>query len=45
MAMAIGSNPMLERILQAARACFSRYGVHRTSMTDVAKARRGLLAG
>lgn len=38
MAMAIGSNPMLERILQAARDCFSRYGVHRTSMTDVAKA-------
>jgi len=36
--MAIESNPMLERILQAARTCFSRYGVHRTSMTDVAKA-------
>src|SRR5213594_149672 len=32
------SNEMLGRILQAARGCFSRYGVHRTSMTDVAKA-------
>jgi len=32
------SNEMLGRILQAARECFSRYGVHRTSMTDVAKA-------
>lgn len=31
------SNEMLGRILQAARECFSRYGVHRTSMTDVAK--------
>jgi AcrR family transcriptional regulator len=47
MAMSIGSieervtersNEMLGRILQAARGCFSRYGVHRTSMTDVAKA-------
>ena len=47
MAMSIGSmeerlgersNEMLGRILQAARECFSRYGVHRTSMTDVAKA-------
>jgi AcrR family transcriptional regulator len=32
------SNEMLARILRAARECFSRYGVHRTSMTDVAKA-------
>src|SRR5688500_9459394 len=32
------SNEMLGRVLQAARGCFSRYGVHRTSMTDVAKA-------
>lgn len=32
------SNEMLDRILGAARQCFSRYGVHRTSMTDVAKA-------
>src|SRR4051794_24119465 len=32
------SNEMLDRILGAARECFSRYGVHRTSMNDVAKA-------
>lgn len=32
------SNEMLGRILGAARGCFARYGVHRTSMTDVAKA-------
>ncbi|MCA1843215.1 MAG: TetR/AcrR family transcriptional regulator [Actinobacteria bacterium] len=31
------SNEMAARILQAARECFSRYGVHRTSMNDVAK--------
>lgn len=32
------SNETLARILQAARACFARYGVQRTSMADVAKA-------
>lgn len=32
------SNEMLGRILRAARACFARYGVHRTSMNDVAQA-------
>ncbi len=31
------SNEMAARILQAARECFARYGVHRTSMNDVAK--------
>jgi AcrR family transcriptional regulator len=32
------SNETLARILQAARECFARYGVQRTSMADVAKA-------
>jgi AcrR family transcriptional regulator len=32
------STEMVERIMSAARQCFSRYGVHRTSMNDIAKA-------